>query len=55
MIGACAGALLLLGCHKAERAPGDLSPDEQRALNDAAVSLDANAMDAGSVTENQGE
>jgi hypothetical protein len=53
--------LLILGCmvagcgRKAERTPGALTSSEQQQLNEAAVMLDANSVQAGSVMENDSE
>lgn len=43
---------MLAACHGDDRAPGVASPAEDRALNDAAASLDANSMEVNAVDLN---
>lgn len=42
----CAALLALAACGSGSTAPGAATPGEAQALNDAAVMLDANSVDA---------
>ncbi len=42
-------ALALTACHPAREAPGAVTPEQDRQLNEAAAALDANALSANTV------
>ncbi|MDO7844447.1 hypothetical protein [Sphingomonas immobilis] len=46
----CAALLMLAACGSGSSAPGAATPGEAQALNDAAVMLDANSVDANAAT-----
>jgi len=46
---AVAALALLAACSRADQAPGGLSADDERRLNEAADMLDVNAVDANAV------
>lgn len=45
--------LLLAACQQAPDRPGQVTPDEAEALNDAAEMLDANSVDLNAVTADE--
>ena len=47
--------LLLIACSAPADEPGQVTPDEQAELNDAAAALDANSVDLNAVTANAAE
>ena len=50
---ALAGVLLLAACSSGRDAPGAVTADEDRQLNDAAAMLDANRVDVNAVDANE--
>ena len=48
-------SLALAACSSANDAPGAVTADEARQLNEAAAMLDANSVDAGAVTVNESQ